>query len=56
MHVGFAISSIDEEEAKATLAYLEELGELQAELARLRKAGHEAFGRVSRRKAGAHAG
>jgi hydrogenase expression/formation protein HypC len=32
VHVGFAISRIDEEEAKATLAYLEELGELQAEL------------------------
>jgi hydrogenase expression/formation protein HypC len=32
VHVGFAISCIDEEEAKATLAYLEELGELQAEL------------------------
>jgi hydrogenase expression/formation protein HypC len=29
VHVGFAISRIDEEEAKATLAYLEELGELQ---------------------------
>jgi hydrogenase expression/formation protein HypC len=32
VHVGFAISRIDEEDAKATLAYLEELGELQAEL------------------------
>jgi hydrogenase expression/formation protein HypC len=32
VHVGFAISRIDEAEAKATLAYLEELGELQAEL------------------------
>lgn len=32
VHVGFAISRIDEEEARATLAYLEELGELQAEL------------------------
>lgn len=32
VHVGFAISRIDEEEAKATLAYLGELGELQAEL------------------------
>ena len=31
VHVGFAISRIDEREAKATLAYLEELGELQAE-------------------------
>ncbi len=32
VHVGFAISRIDEEEAKTTLAYLEELGELQTEL------------------------
>jgi hydrogenase expression/formation protein HypC len=32
VHVGFAISRIDEEEAKATLAYLEQLGMLQAEL------------------------
>jgi hydrogenase expression/formation protein HypC len=32
VHVGFAISRIDEEEARATLAYLEQLGELQAEL------------------------
>jgi hydrogenase expression/formation protein HypC len=32
VHVGFAISRIDEDEANATLAYLEELGELQAEL------------------------
>jgi hydrogenase expression/formation protein HypC len=32
VHVGFAISRIDEQEAKAALAYLEELGELQAEL------------------------
>ncbi len=32
VHVGFAISRIDEEDAKTTLAYLEELGELQQEL------------------------
>jgi hydrogenase expression/formation protein HypC len=32
VHVGFAISRIDEQEARATLAYLEELGELQSEL------------------------
>jgi hydrogenase expression/formation protein HypC len=31
VHVGFAISRIDEKEATATLAYLEELGALQAE-------------------------
>ena len=37
VHVGFAISRIDEEEAKATLAYLEELGELQAELGAVEK-------------------
>ncbi len=35
VHVGFAISRIDEEEAKATLAYLEELGALQSELGEL---------------------
>jgi hydrogenase expression/formation protein HypC len=38
VHVGFAISLIDEEEAKATLAYLEELGEVQAELGALEEA------------------
>jgi hydrogenase expression/formation protein HypC len=32
VHVGFAISRIDEEAAKVTLAYLEELGQLQGEL------------------------
>ena len=32
VHVGFAISRIDVNEARATLAYLEELGQLQAEL------------------------
>jgi len=32
VHVGFAISRIDEEEARTTLAYLQELGDLQEEL------------------------
>ena len=45
VHVGFAISRIDEEEAKTTLAYLEELGELQAELgAPEKEVAHEAPG------------
>ena len=29
VHVGFAISTLDEEEARRVLGYLEELGELQ---------------------------
>ncbi len=33
IHVGFAMARIDEEEAKATLAALAELGELDEELA-----------------------
>ena len=33
VHVGFAMSIIDEAEAQATLAALEELGEMQNELA-----------------------
>ena len=33
VHVGFAMSAIDEDEAKATLEVLEQLGELQEELA-----------------------
>ncbi len=33
VHVGFAMSRIDEEEAAATLRVLEELGEAQQELA-----------------------
>ena len=33
VHVGFAMSRIDEEEARKTLALLEELGQQQAELA-----------------------
>lgn len=32
VHVGFAISRIDEEEAKSTLNALRELGELESEL------------------------
>ena len=32
VHVGFAISRLDEEEAQATLALLKELGEVEAEL------------------------
>ncbi len=32
VHVGFAISLIDEEEAQKVLAHFESLGELQAEL------------------------
>jgi len=32
VHVGFAMSRIDEEEASRTLALLEELGEIQEEL------------------------
>lgn len=32
VHVGFAMSRIDEEEAEKTLAILSELGEVQAEL------------------------
>ncbi len=36
VHVGFAMSRIDEAEAKATLNLLEELGEMQLELAAMR--------------------
>ena len=32
VHVGFAMSRIDEDEARQTLAILSELGEVQAEL------------------------
>jgi hydrogenase expression/formation protein HypC len=41
VHVGFAISRIDEKEARTTLAYLQELGSLQEELSALEE-GHEA--------------
>ena len=37
IHVGFAMSRIDEEEAKKTLAILEELGEVQEELEAMHK-------------------
>ncbi len=37
VHVGFAMSRIDEEEAAKTLALLRELGEAQAELAAMRQ-------------------
>lgn len=36
VHVGFAMSRIDPEEAQRTLALLEELGEVQAELDAMR--------------------
>jgi len=36
VHVGFAMSRIDEREAEATLQLLHELGEAQAEIAALR--------------------
>jgi hydrogenase expression/formation protein HypC len=38
VHVGFAMSRIDEHEARLTLALLEELGEAQAEVAAIRRA------------------
>ena len=38
VHVGFAMSRIDEHEARLTLALLEELGEAQAEVAAFRLA------------------
>ena len=37
VHVGFAMSRIDEQEARLTLALLEELGEAQAEVAAMRQ-------------------
>lgn len=39
VHVGFAMSRIDEEEAKKTLALLMELGEAQAEIEAMRTSG-----------------
>jgi hydrogenase expression/formation protein HypC len=36
VHVGFAMSRIDAQEARLTLALLEELGEAQAEVAAMR--------------------
>jgi hydrogenase expression/formation protein HypC len=38
VHVGFAMSRIDEQEARATLEILEQLGEAQTELAAIRQA------------------
>ena len=37
IHVGFAMSRIDEKEARLTLEVLEQLGEMQAEMAALRE-------------------
>lgn len=39
VHVGFAMSRIDEEEAARTLTLLNELGEVQAELDAMRNSG-----------------
>ena len=39
VHVGFAMSRIDEKEAEATLKVLKELGEVQEELAAMRASG-----------------
>jgi len=42
IHVGFAMSKIDEEEARATREFLESLGEpFEQELAELRESGIE---------------
>ena len=38
VHVGFAMSRIDEKEAQLTLQLLNELGEAQAEIAAMRRA------------------
>jgi hydrogenase expression/formation protein HypC len=40
VHVGFAMSRINEQEATATLNILEELGEVEPELDAMRMAGH----------------
>lgn len=39
VHVGFAMSRIDEDEAQRTLQILEELGEMQEELAAMQTSG-----------------
>ncbi len=39
VHVGFAMSRINEEEAASTLKLLEEMGEVQAEIAAMRASG-----------------
>ena len=41
VHVGFAMSRINEEEAVATLKVMTELGELQAELAAIEDSGQK---------------
>jgi hydrogenase expression/formation protein HypC len=40
VHVGFAMSRINEQEATTTLNILEELGEVEPELDAMRMAGH----------------
>jgi hydrogenase expression/formation protein HypC len=40
VHVGFAMSRIDEQEAAATLKILEQLGEVEPELDAMQIAGH----------------
>lgn len=40
VHVGFAMSRIDEEEAQKTLALLAELGDMQEELAAMDQSGN----------------
>lgn len=42
VHVGFAMSHLDEEEAQRTLALLQELGEFQEELQAIEASGQEA--------------
>ena len=39
VHVGFAMSRLDEAEAERTLALLAELGEMQAEMSAMRPSG-----------------
>lgn len=39
VHVGFAMSTIDEQEAQATLRLLSELGEMQQEMEAMEQAG-----------------
>jgi hydrogenase expression/formation protein HypC len=39
VHVGFAMSRINEEEAASTLKILEEMGEVQAEIAAMKASG-----------------
>lgn len=42
VHVGFAMSHLDEEEAQRTLALLQELGEFQEELQAIEASGENA--------------